>query len=175
MSLLLHSFSFIYAMWCKKRVRISYFHSETKSYSVECLCYCWLFCLFSFTCSSWTRSLTKFGHVKKTTPSNHHDWRLWLTCNIFSSNRSLLIAHCMSSYVLCTRATIHLKLPIKQCSIGTRNNTFAYQSSTTTSAPYPDSRVSGERPSSSFFFRFCVPVWFSSLEFVLMYRCRARK
>ena len=36
-----NSFSLIYSMWGNKRYRKSYFHSETKSYSVECLCYYW--------------------------------------------------------------------------------------------------------------------------------------
>ena len=33
--------SLIHSMWYKKNVRKSYFHSETKAYAVECLCYYW--------------------------------------------------------------------------------------------------------------------------------------
>ena len=39
--LFLHSLSLIYSMWGKKSVKKSHFHSETKSYSVEYLCYYW--------------------------------------------------------------------------------------------------------------------------------------
>ena len=35
-----HSLPLIYSVLYKESVRKSYFHSETKSYSVECLCYC---------------------------------------------------------------------------------------------------------------------------------------